>query len=204
MRRAKAACWLVVVALVATSCISDAGSEGDPSSDQDAGASVMVQPDYEADEFVVNVLLTDQGIEPATIFIPAGPSIRLILRNRGTSEHHFRIAGLIPQHMSWLRPPDVSGFDIDSMTPEQLAELGIENSSEDVEHVLHHLAPSFVPFKGESPAGIKPLPTEVHGYALLGVSELMSFFAVNTGVFEARDVLYPEFTARVIVFDANQ
>ena len=202
-RHVKPAIWLAIVALVATSCTS-ASSDAGPVSTDTGNESVLIQPDYGADEFVVNVVLTDEGIEPATIFIPAGPPIRLVLRNRGTREHHFRIPGLIPHHMSWLMPPDVSAYDLDSMTAAQLAEIGIENSSEDVDHVIHHLAPSFVPFKAESPTGIKPLPTEIHGYVLLGVSELMMFFAGNTGAFEARDVLYPEFTARVVVFDANQ
>ena len=39
----------------------------------------------------------------------------------------------------------------------------------------------------------------MHGYALLGTLDVMTFFASQTGTYESQDVLYPELTGRVIV-----
>ena len=195
--------FLVVLALILAACTGgsesgDAGGPGDAQSDE-----TIVAPDFEANTVVININLTDDGFEPSTIFIPAGRPIRMILRNHGSGEHHFRISGLIPTQMSWRLEADVSEDELDDMTEEQLAALGISGAMDDVEHVLHHLSPSFVPFKAESLHGIKPLPNEVHGYVNNGTLDVMEFFATNTGIFTSEDVLYPEITGRVIVFEVE-
>lgn len=192
---------LLAFALVLAACTpaEEAGSVSAAGGDE--SGTVFVEPDYDANEILVNIFLGDEGIEPSTIFIPAGKPIRLVLRNRGTREHHFRVGGIVPINMSWYTPADIDEYDLDSMTPEELAELGIENSSSDAEHELHHQNASFLPFKEESLSGVKPLPNEVHGYVQVGLNDVMSFITVNTGVFIAEDVLHPELTARVIVFD---
>jgi hypothetical protein len=162
-----------------------------------------VAPDFDAAEVVINVALTDDGFEPSTILIPAGRPIRLILRNHGTGEHHFRVGGLIPTQMSWLLYPEITEYDLDTMDEEGLAAIGAGGEVDNVDHVLHHLTPSFVPFKAESRSGIKPLPNEVHGYVTIGALDVLSFFATNTGIFTSEDVLHPEITGRVIVFEAE-
>ena len=42
--------------------------------------------DKELPKFSVTVILTDNGFEPSAIFLPAGRQIRLVVRNRGTTE----------------------------------------------------------------------------------------------------------------------
>ena len=193
--------FILVLALTLAACTpADQTGSADTTS-RDSAESVFVEPNYDADEILVNIFLSDDGIEPSTIFIPAGKPVRLVLRNRGTREHHFRVGGIVPINMAWYTPADVDAYDIDTMSPEQLAELGIENSSSDAEHELHHQNGAFLPFKKESLSGVKPLPNEVHGYVQVGLNDVMSFLTVNTGVFVAEDVLHPEFQARVIVFD---
>lgn len=191
---------VVVVALLALAACTDSPSDDGGGSGGSQTESVNVAPDFGASPVVINIALTDEGFEPSTVHIPAGRPIRLILRNHGSGEHHYRIAGLIPLQMSWLLEPELDEYDVADMTPEQLAEVGIDGQVDDIEHVLHHLTPSFVPFKAESRAGIKPLPNEVHGYVTEGNLDVMEFFASNTGVFTSEDVLHPEIVGRVIVF----
>jgi uncharacterized cupredoxin-like copper-binding protein len=190
----------LLAALALGSCTSTASPETSTSSTSQA-APVVVAPNYEAPPVVINVTVTDEAFEPSTILVPAGRHIRLVLRNRGSVEHHYRIKGLIPIDMRWYLAPELDDMDLDTMTVEELAEYGIVGDIDDAEHVLHHLTPQFVPFREESPAGVKPLPGEVHGYALLGTLDVMTFFASQTGTFESEDVLFPEITGRVIVYE---
>jgi hypothetical protein len=195
----------LVLSLAAASCTGTSDTSGPDGANAGQAEQVLVTPNYNEPTVVVNVTLTDEGFEPSTIFIPAGRHIRLVLRNRGSHEHHFRVSGLIPAEMTWLLPAQVDEYDIDSMSEDELAVIGIDLSEDatDMEHLLHHLSPSFVPFKEESRSGIKPLPNEVHGYASRGGFDVMSFFAINTGVFISQDVRYPDLTGRVIVFEAD-
>jgi uncharacterized cupredoxin-like copper-binding protein len=194
---------LLGFALIAASCTVGASRSTGTDSALAAGEGVAVTPDYEAETTVVNVLLTDTGIEPSTIFLPAGRPIRLVLRNRGTREHHFRVGGIVPAQLAWLVFPDFDAYDVASMSPDELSAAGLDGDIDDLEHTLHHMIPTFVPFKEESPAGIRPIPNEVHGYATLGGADVLSFIALNTGAFVAEDVRFPEFTARVIVFEPD-
>lgn len=199
----RSALALLVFSLAAAAC-TPATSESTALNGSSAdGMSVMVQPNYQDPTVVINVTLTDDGPEPSTIFIPAGRHIRLVIRNRGTTEHHFRVPGLITSDLTWLRPSELDEYDISDMTPEELAEYGITGDIDDIEHVLHHLTPSWVPFKEASLSGIKPLPGEVHGYAQVSDFDVLSFFAVSTGLYTAEDVRFPDLTARVIVFETE-
>jgi hypothetical protein len=201
-----------VFALLAFALLASACSSGDGSTEGlVAGGDrpqVMVQPDLDANALNINVSLTDEGIEPDIIFIPAGRPIRLVLANHGSTEHHFRIKGLIPSQLRWMEAPEIDEYDIDSMTPDDLIAYGIEEAAgitdeAELAHYFHHLLPQYVPSKAASPAGIKPLGTEVHGYVILGKREAMEFIALQTGEYTADDVRFPEHTARVIVFDAS-
>jgi uncharacterized cupredoxin-like copper-binding protein len=200
-RRAHAVMWLVVVAVGLVSCTGASDSSVTATS-PDAAAQVVVAPNLDKPTILINVTLTDEGFEPSTIFMPAGRHVRLVLRNRGTAEHHFRVPGLIPFNMAWLLAPELDEYDLLSMTEEELAEHGITAEDDaDIEHVLHHLSPQFVPTKEESPAGVKPLFGEVHGYVGLGTTDTLSFFPTNTGTFISQDVLHPEITGRVVVYE---
>jgi hypothetical protein len=52
--------------------------------------------------------ISDSGIEPAIVFIPAGRPIQLMLRNRGATEHHYRVVGLVPDHLVWVSRPETA------------------------------------------------------------------------------------------------
>jgi hypothetical protein len=161
-----------------------------------ADGGVVVLPDYNAPTLTVNVTFTDEGFEPEIVHMPAGRQIRLVLRNRGSREHHFRVVGMPVAEVRWLMVPEVD-------EEEQLAMEAESGFVDDAAHILHHLEPEFVPFKPASASGIRPLPGEVHGYAQNGTSDTLLFFPLETGVFTVEDVRYPEITGRVIVFDPD-
>jgi len=140
-------------------------------------------------QITVNVDLTDDGFEPSTIYIPAGRGVQLFLRNRGTTEHHYRIAGLVPAQLSWL-----------ASTAYMLSNMQVrpEDISEE-DHLLHHLV-GWAPFRDASLFGIRPIGNEVHGYAASGDRDIVRFIATNTGTFRVEDVLHPEISGEVVVF----
>jgi hypothetical protein len=195
----RCAASIVTVALLATGCSGFFGSSDE--ADVPADETVMVEPDLSSGTTVLNIYLSDDGFEPSTVFLPAGRHIKLILRNRGNAEYHYRIGGLIPTYMSWLMVPEVTEVDMISMSQEELAALGLGGEITDLDHELHHIKPVFVPFREESPAGIQPLATEVHGYVTRGTLDVLDFFPTNTGTFVVEDVLHPGVTGKVIVFD---
>jgi hypothetical protein len=199
-RRSRRPVHILAVLLLAVSACTGVAQ----SSDGSAAQGVTVPVDPTAQQFVVNIVLRDTGFDPSTVFLPAGRPIRLVLRNGGTGEHHYRIVGLSPISMSWLRVPDVDPSYVDAMTPEELEALGLGGTITDLEHELHHLNPVFVPAKQESRLGIKPLPNEVHGYVERGVTDTMVFYATTTGTYVVEDVAHPEITGRVIVFDPEE
>ena len=161
---------VVSVGLVLTAC-SAASDEV-----QSAEPTVVYTANFELRTINVNIDMSDTGFDPAAIHIPAGRSIQLVLRNRGTTEHHYRVIGLEPAEMIWLalEKPDV-------------AEVGVDEE----DHEAHH-SKAFVDFRGTSPNGIKPTLTEVHGYAAGHEVDVVRFFALETGVFEVECVLHPE------------
>jgi hypothetical protein len=196
----------LVVAL-GLSLIAACGGSGAAGTATTTTQPVTVTAQLDMSPLTINVLLTDEGFEPATIFIPAGRQIQLVLRNRGTTEHHYKIKGLVPSSLSWISFPVVDSYDLDSMTPAELAEYGIDLAGAtdewEIEHILHHLHATFVPFRDASPAGVKPIGLEVHGWTMLGTVDVVSFFALTTGRFESEDVLFPELTGEVVVFDGG-
>jgi hypothetical protein len=192
---------LTALVLVASACSGFLGTADDDPNN--AGEQVFVEPDRASDVLTINISLTDEGLDPATIFLPAGQHIKLVLRNRGDLEHHYRVAGLIPSDMAWLLTPEVDEAELEMMSPEELEALDIDLAVDDPEHTVHHLNPVFVPFRHESPSGIKPLANEVHGYATRGTTEILDFFPTNVGTFVVEDVLHPEITGKVVVFDAS-
>jgi hypothetical protein len=195
-----------LIAVLGLSLIAACGGSGS-STATTTTQPVTVAAQLDLSPLTVNVLLTDEGFEPETIFIPAGRQIQLVLRNRGTTEHHYKIKGLVPSSLSWISFPVVDSYDLDSMTPEELAAYGIDLAGAtdewEIEHILHHLHATFVPFRDGSPAGVKPIGLEVHGWASLGTVDVVSFFALTTGRFAAEDVLFPELIGEVVVFDAG-
>jgi hypothetical protein len=190
---------LLAIALFAGGC---ADFWGKPDPVHGDGVLAWVEPDRESSTLYLDVILTDEGPEPKTLFIPAGRHIRLTLRNRGAHEHHYRVDGLRPEDMRWILFPEIDEYELAEMTPEELEALDV-GRIDDVEHVLHHLRPVFVPFREESLSGIKPLANEVHGYTQRGQIDVVTFYATNTGRFAVEDLRYPELTAEVVVFEVD-
>src|SRR5512145_2081062 len=52
----------------------------------------------------LNVAVSDTGIEPSVLFVPAGRPVQLLLRNRGTTKHHYHVVGLVPDDITWVIP----------------------------------------------------------------------------------------------------
>ena len=197
----------LIVLVGACSAVLTAAFSSDDDSAASSDGAVVVEPDRTQTALNINVNLSEEGIEPEIIFIPAGRPIRLVLTNRGLAEHHFRIKGLVPADLTWMEFPEIDEYEIASMSAEDLVAYGLEEAATitdeaELEHFAHHLTPQMMPTKPASPSGIKPLGTEVHGYVTRGGLDVMEFIALQTGEFEAEDVRFPEFTARVIVFDA--
>jgi hypothetical protein len=191
-------------ALVAGACSSADGGSDDRGSGG-SGDTFMVEPDLISAPLNVTVVFTDDGFEPSMIFLPAGRQIRLALRNRTEAEHHFRIRGLVPGNLRWMQVPEIDEYEAATMSLEELEAFGIADVADitdeaELAHYMHHLTPTFSPVKEVSPAGIKPLGTEVHGYVTRGKQDTLTFFPLSVGRFVAEDVLHPEVTGTVIVF----
>ncbi|MBI4202100.1 MAG: hypothetical protein HY532_03155 [Chloroflexi bacterium] len=135
--------------------------------------------------FTINVDITDAGIQPSTVFVPAGQRVKLVLRNRATAEHHYRVLGLEAADLLWLAEPE----------GEQ------EQGVTDEDHEMHHSG-EFVPWRATSPAGVKPTGNEVHAYApgSAGGMDVVLFTAHTTGTFLVQCPLHPEMTAKLIIF----
>jgi hypothetical protein len=190
--------WIGVlpIGLILTACENpDVASEpedaGAPSAQPLADAnSSKSDAEVYADalaQMVVNVVLTDDGFEPSSLHMPVGRRIKLVVRNRGTQEHHYRVIGLTPRNLEW-HAPAVSEAEIEAV-------IGTE-----AEHDSHHTT-GFAPFRGASLAGIKPFGDEVHAYvdAALGV-DMVLFVPAETGTFEVECPLHPEVSGKVTVF----
>jgi hypothetical protein len=136
-------------------------------------------------DFTVNVAVSDAEIRPAAVFVPAGRSVQLLLRNRGSSEHHYRVVGLVPDELSWL----ADGADTaDARVP-------------DGEH--NHHGRRFVSWRPTSAAEIRPNRNEVHAYVTAERRvDAVLFTATKTGTYVVQCDLHPEKVARLTVFDA--
>ncbi len=132
----------------------------------------------------VNVSLSDTGVEPSTVFVPAGQPVQLMLRNRTTNEHHYRVVGLTPDDLAWVQPGG-------STVPDALAEEGHD----------HHNRQT-VRTRAASPAGIAPTGRDVHGY-VTGASkvDVVLFTATQAGTFVVTCDLHPEHAGSLTVFE---
>ncbi|MBF8300934.1 MAG: DsbD protein, partial [Acidobacteria bacterium] len=54
------------------------------------------------DYLTLNVAVSDEALRPAAVFVPAGRPVQLVLRNRGSMEHHYRVVGLRPDDLFWV------------------------------------------------------------------------------------------------------
>lgn len=160
-----------------------AAPQGKPTSVLNSGELHETPPD-EADVYLTaNIYMTDDSIQPSSIFIPARQRVQLVLRNQGSTEHHYKILGLVPEDLLWLAGP-----------------VGArEEGITDEEHKHHHDA-SFVPFRARSPVGIRPMGDEVHAYAAAGGMDVVLFTAANAGTFLVQCPLHPKVSGKVTVF----
>jgi cytochrome c-type biogenesis protein len=131
-------------------------------------------------DFTVNIAISDTEIQPSAVFVPAGRPVQLLVRNRGSVEHHYRVVGLVPDEIAWLKPgaDDGSGESHD-----------------------HH-GRTFVPWRDASPAGIRPSGREVHAYVTpeRHVDEVL-FTATEPGTYLVQCDLHPGQVARLTVFE---
>ena len=169
---------LMPTALILLAC---SGTPSAPAVQEQVTPSATTESD--APVITINVDLTDTGFEPGTISIPAGRQAQLVLRNRGTVEHHYRIVGLVPEGLLWISDPTMAR----------------EEGVSDGDHELHH-AHDFVGWRAVSPAGIRPMGDEVHGYAMPRSVDVIRFVATNIGTFVVEDSLNRELTGEVVVF----
>lgn len=163
---------LMPAALLLGACSGTAGNAG-----------TAIPPAMPGAVVTVNVYVTDTGFEPSTINIPVGRTVQLVLRNVGTTEHHFHVQGLVPGNLLWI----------------SRHEAGQEADGSD-DHSHDH-AVGFVPWRDISPHGIKPKGNEVHAYAspAVGPMDVVLFTATNTGTFIVTCPLHPEVVGKVIV-----
>ena len=134
----------------------------------------------------VNIAVSDAGIAPSTVFVPAGHPVQLMLRGRGTSEHHYRVVGLVPDDLWWVAPRD--------------SPPAVPASDDGHDHHNKQL----VRTRATSPAGITPTGHEVHGYVSAAKNiDVMIFTATQTGTFEVVCDLHPEHAGRLTVFETS-
>jgi cytochrome c-type biogenesis protein len=141
--------------------------------------------DSSALDFTVNVGISDGGIQPSAVFVPAGRPVQLVLRDRGSTEHHYRVVGLVPDELLWM----ADGTDGGSTAPA-------------AEHDHHNHR--FVNWRAVSPAGIRPTGREVHAYVWPDRRlDAVFFTATQTGTYVVQCDLHPDETGRLTVFDAG-
>ncbi|MBI2185849.1 MAG: sulfite exporter TauE/SafE family protein [Acidobacteria bacterium] len=137
-------------------------------------------------DFTVNVAVSDTAILPSSVFVPAGRPVQLVLRSRGSLEHHYRVVGLVPDAVSWMA----------ILSEGAPAAVSTENHD-------HH-GRTFVSWRGPSPAGIRPSGREVHAY-VSGERRVdaVLFTATETGTYVVQCDLHPQQVAHLTVFDAG-
>ena len=134
--------------------------------------------------FLVNVEISDAGLQPSTVFIPAGRPVQLVLRGRDRTEHHYRVVGLVPDELSWV-----------AAAPSAMA----DDVSDD-DHAHHNS--TFVQSRDASPSGIRPTGDEVHAYVSPAeTADVVLFSATQIGTFVVRCDLHAEDIGKLVVFD---
>jgi cytochrome c-type biogenesis protein len=154
----------------------------------DHGAHAAPRPDGEVHYLTLNIAVSNDGLEPSAVFVPAGQPVQLMLRNRGTTEHHYRVVGLTPDELWWMAP------DAASETTSPMSDAAVD------EH--DHHSRYFVTTKSASPRGITPTGREVHAYVTLANNvDMVLFTASQPGTFEVVCDLHPDQTGKLTVFD---
>ena len=142
--------------------------------------------DGPVDYLTLNIAISDSDIEPSSVFIPAGRPVQLLLRNRGTTEHHYRVVGLAPDDLAWI-DRDVS--------PRSAVVPGDEHN--------HH-GRHFVRLRATSPAGISRTGDEVHAYVSdASRVDVVRFTTTQTGTFVVQCELHPEKVGKLTVFEPD-
>lgn len=192
--------WGAPLALVLLfAACSEGGSAGPEARNEER---VTVLPDLDAEEFVVNVYATDTGYEQPIVHVPAGRYIKLVFRDHGILEHHYRVIGLVPSQLRWVVFPSLNEDDIPSMTDEELRSHGFDPDMpiDDLAHVLHHLSITYSPTRPASRGAIQPLGTEVHAITRRGSQDVVYFYALTTGTYDVVDAAHPEITGKMVVY----
>jgi cytochrome c-type biogenesis protein len=149
----------------------------------DHGAHVA-PADAPVEYLTLNVVVSDEGIQPSAVFVPAGRPVRLVLRNRGTTEHHYRVVGLAPDDVMWISQGQSSG-----------------DTAVSTDDHNHHDR-QFVRWRARSPAGVTPTGDEVHAYAPGSRgTDVVLFTASRAGTFIVQCDLHPEKVGKLTVFD---
>ncbi len=129
--------------------------------------------------------MSETAIEPSAVFVPAGRPVQLLLRNRGSAEHHYRVVGLAPDQVAWLARTDA----------------GAGGAAAEAHN--HH-SRTFVPSRAASPAGIQPTGTDVHAYVSPDERvDAVLFTASKAGTYVVQCDLHPEKVARLTVFETG-
>lgn len=160
-----------------------AGNQGGLAGPRDVNSTGEPASEERVTQLTINVELTDAGITPSSVYIPAGKGVQLVVRNRGLREHHYRVLGLVPRDLMWVAPDeDVSGGPID--------------------HEAHHHGTSAGAYRAASPAGIRPTGSEVHAYAHGGGGgmDVVLFTATSQGTFAVECPLNPEMVGQLTVY----
>ncbi|MGI9647069.1 MAG: hypothetical protein ACR2OI_00975 [Acidimicrobiia bacterium] len=176
----------LALAVLAASCSggsSDSGDQAPTTTGPGDNSPAVVADEFDPFVMTVNIDITENGYEPASLFVPAGRSLQLVVRNRTSTEHHYRVSGLEASELLWLSEPD----------------MVIEEGVSEEEHLLHHQA-AFVDWRGTSPNGIKPTLEEVHAYCAGGQVDIIRFRAMSIGTYVVDDPLHPELTGEIKVF----
>ena len=191
-RRSSTRCLVTVaitsMALVLAACGGDSAASDDGSANTEATTATTepapIPQDWDRVLITLNVEVTDTGFEPAAIFIPAGRGIQLLMRNHGTTEHHLRVVGAEPARILWVARPDT----------------GIEDGVTEEDHSKHHLI-GYIDWRGTSDSGIKIPADEIHGWSRATEMEIMRFIISEPGTYQFEDVLFPELTGELTVFE---
>jgi cytochrome c-type biogenesis protein len=180
-------------AVVAQQASSVEGTQaGMPHGEHEAHAAAASAGE-EAHAFTLNVFISDEGIEPSTLFVPAGQRVQLVVRNLGATEHHYRVVGLVPRHVRWMADPALATSPLDDVAP-----LEAEGTAD---HSMHHPR-AFVDWRAPAPSGITPTGDEVHAYVSAERNlDVLLFTPTNTGTFDVACDLHAHTIGRLTVFD---
>jgi cytochrome c-type biogenesis protein len=170
-----------------SSSISDAGSH--PATDHAAmhhGGAPAASLGGSASYLTLNVQVSDTDVQPSAAFVPVGRPVQLMLRNRGSVEHHYRVAGLVPDDLMWIA----------RATAQSVTAVDDDHSNHHGRQTLRSRAPS--------PAGIRPTGHEVHAYVTVpGEIDIVLFTARQTGRFNVVCDLHRDTLGTLAVFDPS-